>query len=102
MKKIMLSISLVLLVAAFSGAEAADDRDFRDGLKYYNGKNYTAAVKKLQAFVDKKPDATAYYLIGYSLYKLRKFSEAEEYFREAYLIDPEFTLEKAGLINKSS
>jgi TolA-binding protein len=102
MKKIALSITLVFLFAALSGAASLDDSDFRSGLDHYNKKNYAAAAKKFQEVVNKKPDATAYYLIGYSLYKLGKFSEAEEYFRQTYLIDPEFSPEKVGLVNKSS
>jgi TolA-binding protein len=101
MKKIVLGISIAV-VAFFAGAVNADDRDFKAGLGYYNSRNYTAAAKKFQDYVDKKPDAKAYYLIGYSFYKLGKFSQAEEYFREAYLIDPDFSPEKAGIVDKSS
>jgi len=102
MKKLGLIIALFLLFSAVSDGAVPSDQEFRSGLKLYNSKNYKAAVKQFQEYVDKKPDPTAYYLIGYSLYKLGKFSEAEEYFSQAYLIDPEFSLEKAGLIEKTS
>jgi TolA-binding protein len=101
-KKIGLIIAMFLLFSAVSGGATPNDGEFRRGLKLYNSKNYKAAVKQLQEYVSKKPDPAAYYLIGYSLYKLGKFSEANEYFRQAYLIDPEFSLEKAGLIEKTS
>ena len=52
--------------------------------------------------MDKNPDPTAYYLIGYSMYELGKFSEADEYFSDAYLIDPEFSPEKVILTKKPS
>ena len=51
--------------------------------------------------MQKNPTPSAYYLLGYSLYKLGKFEEANEYFKEAYLLDPDFSLEKAGLIKKT-
>jgi tetratricopeptide (TPR) repeat protein len=102
MKKLGLIIALFLLFSAVSSGAVPNDTEFRKGLKFYNSKNYKAAVKQLQEYVNKKPDPTAYYLIGYSLYKLGKFSEANEYFRQAYLIDPEFSLGKVGLIEKTS
>lgn len=102
MKKLGLIIALFLLFSAVSDGAVPNDWEFRRGLKLYNSKNFKAAVRQLQEYVNRRPDPTAYYLIGYSLYKLGKFSEANEYFRQAYLIDPEFSLEKVGLIKKSS
>lgn len=102
MKKTGLIIVLLLLFAAVSGAAVTDDMEFRTGLKHYNDKNYKAAVILLKQYVDKKPDPAVYYMIGYSLYKLGNFNEAEEYFNEAFFIDPEFSLEKAGLIKQPS
>jgi hypothetical protein len=102
MKKTGLVIALFLLFISVSWAAVPDDKNFKTGLQYYNAKNYKAAVKQFSEYVNRKPDPTAYYLIGYSLYKLGKFSEADDYFKEAYLIDPEFSLEKVGLVKKSS
>lgn len=103
MKKVALVFVLLVLFAAVAGAAGpSDDKDFRTGLKAYNSKNYRVAIAYFKEYINKKPDPTAYYLIGYSLYKLGKFSEADEYFRDAYFIDPEFSLEKVGLIKKSS
>ena len=101
MKKSGLIIALFLLFSSVSAGAVPDDVEFRKGLKFYNSRNYKAAAKQLQEYVKNKPDPTAYYLIGYSLYELGKFSEANEYFSQAYLIDPEFSLEKAGLIEKT-
>lgn len=103
MKKVALVVVLLVLFAAVAGAAIPkDDKDFRTGLKSYNSKNYKAAIKYFKEYISKKPDPTAYYLIGYSLYKLGKFSEADEYFRDAFLIDPEYSLEKVGLVKKAS
>lgn len=103
MKKVALVMVLLTLFAAVAGAAIPnDDKDFKSGLKSYNSKNYKAAVKYFKEYINRKPDPTAYYLIGYSLYKLGKFSEADENFRDAYLIDPEYSLEKVGLIKKDS
>lgn len=102
MRKTGLIIALLLLFAALSDAAVSKDKEFRTGLKHYNNKNYKAAVRQFKEYVKSKPDPTAYYLIGYSLYKLGRFSEADEYFSEAYFIDPEFSLEKVGLIKKPS
>jgi tetratricopeptide (TPR) repeat protein len=103
MKKAALIMILFALFAAVAGAAIPnDDKDFRAGLKSYNSRNYEAAVKYFKEYINKKPDPTAYYLTGYALYKLGKFSEADEYFRDAYLIDPEYSLEKVGLVKKAS
>jgi hypothetical protein len=101
MKKVALIIALVVLFAAVSGAAVPkEDKDFATGFKYYNSKNYNEAIKHFKEYAAKKPDPAAYYLIGYSLYKLGKFSEADEYFKEAFFVDPDFSLEKAGLVKK--
>ncbi|MBI5633078.1 MAG: tetratricopeptide repeat protein [Nitrospirae bacterium] len=103
MKKVALVMVLLVLFAAAAGAAVPnEDKDFKAGLKSYNSRNYNAAVKYFKEYIHRKPDPTAYYLIGYSLYKLGKFSEADENFRDAYLIDPEYSLEKVGLIKKGS
>jgi len=103
MKKVPLVMILLVLFAAVAAAAIPnDDKDFRAGLKSYNSRNYEAAVKYFKEYINKKPDPTAYYLTGYALYKLGKFSEADQYFRDAFLIDPEYSLEKVGLVKKAS
>lgn len=103
MKKAALVMVLFLMFVSTAGAtNALDDKEFRTGLKHYNSKNYKEAVKYFKEYTSRKPDPTAYYLIGYSLYKQKRFDEADEYFKQAYLIDPEFSLEKVGLIKKTN
>jgi TolA-binding protein len=47
-------------------------------------------VERLKEYVSEKPEARAYYLLGYASYALNKDAEASGYFMQAYLIDPEF------------
>lgn len=103
MKKLMLSMVLFVLIAAVASATVpGEDKEFQSGVENYNTRNYETAVKHFQKYVGNNPDPTAYYLIGYSMYKLGKFSEADEYFKEAYLIDPGFSPEKAIPANELS
>lgn len=101
-RTVIFALFFLLATNGLGLAAVQDDKDFRAGLKHYNSKNYKAAVKQFREYLAKKPDPRGYYLAGYALYKLGKFSESEEYFREAFLIDPEFSLEKAGLMTKAS
>ncbi len=96
MKKGFFVIITVLSLLVVAAAAFADP-EYDAGLKDYYGRHYKSAVVRLKAYVEKKPDPAAYYLIGYSLYKLRRFHEATEYFNQAYLIDPNFSPEKYGL-----
>ena len=101
MKKLVFVITMffaLLLVSDTILAQA--DTEYVTALKYYNSGKYKGAVEHLKDYVKKNPDPAAYYLMGYALYKLKRFDEATEYFNEAYLIDPNFSLEKAGLIQK--
>lgn len=101
MKKLVFVITMffaLLLVSDTILAQA--DTEYDTALKYYNSGKYKEAVEHLKDYVKKNPYPAAYYLIGYALYKLKRFDEATEYFNEAYLIDPNFSLEKAGLIQK--
>ncbi len=96
MKKGFFAIIAFFLFLVFAAAAFAD-AEYDAGLKdYYHGR-YKSAVVHLKSYVEKRPDPAAYYLIGYSLYKLRRFDEATGYFNEAYLIDPNFTPEKYGI-----
>jgi TolA-binding protein len=98
-KTALILVLLMLLTAAAAGvAVASNGSDFTAGLKAYNTKNYSVAIKHFREYANSKPDPKAYYLMGYAFYMQGKFTEAEEYFRQAFLIDPDFSLEKAGLI----
>ncbi|HBU05808.1 MAG TPA: hypothetical protein DEA95_04350 [Nitrospiraceae bacterium] len=103
MKKIIFAVLMFFaLSAVYDTPFAAENSEYSKALKYYNSKKYKEAVEVLKEHVQKAPSAVDYYLMGYALYKLGKFEEANEYFKEAYLLDPDFSLEKAGLIKKTS
>lgn len=66
---------------------------YEDAVKAYQKGDYKKTVMILEEYVKQHPTAEAYYILGYSNYKLKKFKAAERYFNEAYLIDPEFKTE---------
>jgi hypothetical protein len=76
---------------------AETDAEYDKALKYYNSGKYREAVELFKNYIQTKPEPSAYYRIGYALYKLRKFTEADEYFKMAYLIDPMFSPQQHGL-----
>jgi len=69
----------------------AEEDTLAKGLAAYMKRDYGSAVAHLREYVAHQPDAEAYYLLGYASYKLKQMKEAAEYFRESYLIDPNFT-----------
>lgn len=84
---VLIGVILITLASfAFSQEEA-----YEKAVNAYLKKDYKKAVEYLKEYVARKPDAGAYYLLGYASYKLKNRAEASEFFREAYLIDPEFS-----------
>lgn len=88
-------VSLLIPIVTFSMIATfpvfAQEETYDKALKAYLKKDFKTAAKHLREYVEKKPDAGAYYLLGYANYKLKHRKEAAENFREAYLIDPGFT-----------
>ncbi|MDO8746782.1 MAG: tetratricopeptide repeat protein [Thermodesulfovibrionales bacterium] len=102
MKKIVfVALMIFALSAMYDTPFAVENSEYSRALKYYNSKKYKEAVELLKEQVQKNPSPSGYYLLGYALYKLGIFEEANEYFKEAYLLDPEFSIVKAGLIKKT-
>lgn len=92
MKRIVLIILTTLVLLSFAiTALAITNSEYEKALKYYNAGKYSEAVKLLKEYVQKNPDPAAYYRIGYGLYKLKNFEESNEYFEEAYFIDPSYS-----------
>lgn len=91
---------LFALVAVTTPMPVWADSEYDTALQYYYKGRYEEAVKYLKEYVERKPDPSAYYLIGYSLYELGRYKEANQYFEEAYLVDPNFSPEKSGLTEK--
>jgi hypothetical protein len=106
MKKIAFIVIMSFVLLAVSDTilaktdTAKTDSDYDNALKYYNSKKYKEAVRIFKEYIKKKPDPSAYYRIGYALYELRKYDEATEYFKAAYLIDPTFSPELIGYTQK--
>ena len=83
-----------------TGVFAQKGSEYDKALQYYDSGNYREAVKLLRSYVKNNPDASAYYRLGYGLYELGKFAEADSYFKQAYLIDPTFSPEPGGTPKK--
>jgi len=96
MKTITVVATLFLVLAFVSSVFAEKGPEYDKGLQYYDSGNYKESVRIFQDYVKKKPDAAAYYRIGYGLYMLGQYNEAETYFKQAYLIDPAFSPGPAG------
>jgi hypothetical protein len=98
MKHITFAIIVFFSVLIMANVILAEtNAEYDKALTYYNSGKYKEAITLLKEYVKKKPDPSAYYRIGYASYKLGKFSEANEYFKMAYLIDPQFSPKKYGL-----
>jgi len=87
----------LLIVAALLIAASGASADYAGGVSLYKKQHYAACIQQLQAHTEKTPDPRAFYLMGYASYKLRDFSGAREYFRKAYLIDPNFRPSSLGI-----
>ncbi|MEW6066822.1 MAG: tetratricopeptide repeat protein [Nitrospirota bacterium] len=94
MKKALFIIMCFALFASTNTIFAAEmDNEYDKALKYYNSGKYQEAVELFKEYVKKNPHPDAYYRIGYALYELGKFDEANKYFKDAYLIDPAYSPE---------
>ncbi len=99
--KASLYVFFALLTAlAVCSQTYADSKDLQQGLRYYGKKDYRSAEKYLKNYTSVTPDPAAYYLLGYAEYKLKKFDEANRYFKEAYLIDPDISARTAYVTKK--
>ena len=97
MRRSFFVLVVLFVIFTVTAPVLGQESEYDTGLKYYYNGKYEEAIKHLRDSVNKKPDPAAYYLIGYSFYKLGKFKEATPYFEEAYFIDPNFSPEKSGL-----
>lgn len=70
---------------------SAQEEAYEKAIQAYLKKDFQGAARLLREYVEKRPDAVAYYLLGYANYKLKNRQEAAENFRAAYLIDPDFS-----------
>jgi hypothetical protein len=92
MKKVAFVFILFFALFVVSNSILAKiNSEYAEALKYYNSGKYEEAVSLLKEYVKKKPEPVAYYRLGYALYEMEKYDEANEYFKEAYLINPEIS-----------
>jgi len=87
MKKSFCIILVTLSLFVICGHASAD---YAAGVTAYKKHQYAECINQLQAYTDKTPDTRSFYLMGYASYKLRNYEQAKEYFRKAYLLDPNF------------
>ncbi|MGE5893055.1 MAG: DUF5684 domain-containing protein [bacterium] len=99
-KSVFLSVLILSCLLTWGIVAAQTTDEYQEALRYYEKGNFSEAVNYLKMYVDKKPDPSAYYLLGYSLYKLGRHSEASEYFKQAYLIDPNFSPQQMEYFKK--
>lgn len=69
----------------------ADILSYEEAFSFYKKGDYKNASELLKKYVQQKPDPCAYYLLGYSYYKMKKYSDSAKYFNEAYIIAPELS-----------
>lgn len=89
-------VTLLFFVSSGFAQQSAYDK----ALDAYSKKEFKAAIEYLKEATAEKPDAQAYYLLGYANYKLKNFKESADYFSEAYLLDPEF--DPTAIFDKSA
>jgi len=89
----ILIISLSLMVAP-GVLNAQPNGTYDRALYLYKKGDFKKAVNELRDYLQKRPEPSAYYLMGYALYELGRYQEAMKYFDEAYLVDPDFKPEK--------
>jgi tetratricopeptide (TPR) repeat protein len=92
--KILIKLFVLLLLLLVSAKAGAAGESYEKALRLFKARDYKNAVVYLEQYVAQRPDPAAYYMLGYSCYKLREFHKAREYFNAAFLIDPDFTYHK--------
>ena len=75
--------------AAPIGQPAGDS--FATGLSAYQKQDFTAAVQNFESVVQSNPQsADAYFYLGYSLYKLKRFAESRQVFTRLYALQSNY------------
>jgi len=96
----MIMISCIIAIIAFviasvaptaEAAKAKQLSDLEKATQYYNKGKYEQAIPLLKKHIETKPEPDALYMLGYSLYKLGRHEEARKYFKESYLVAPEYS-----------
>lgn len=90
-KSFFVTLCLFTLLIVSLPVTALANEEFDRAVEKYGQGRFQEAIEILTVYVEKNPEPAAYWLIGYSFYKLKRFDEADEYFKSAYLIDPDFS-----------
>lgn len=102
MRIFIIFLTLLSLLAIYNSKVYSVNLE--EAIILYQKGNFKKCIKYLEDYTKTLPDPRAYYLLGYSYYKIKKHSESMKYFKEAYLIDPEFSpaksIWKANLTSK--
>ena len=89
-------LNLLIVAALLMSVSSIASADYATGLSLYKKQQYAECIRQLQRYTEKTPDPRAYYLMGYASYKRKDFSGAQEYFKKAYLIAPNFRPSSLG------
>ncbi|MEE8328380.1 MAG: tetratricopeptide repeat protein [Thermodesulfovibrionia bacterium] len=85
---------MFLLLIPFSVCIAnntSDSTSLKKAYSLYAQGKMESAIEIMEDYVKRHPDPNVLYFIGYSYYELKKMDTAMKYFRQAYLIDPDFS-----------
>lgn len=89
MRKIILLVLMMVIIS--SSLCLANDVPLQKAYSYYFQGKMVEAIAIMEDYASKHPDARVLYFIGYAYYELKDFRNANRYFRDAYLVDPDFT-----------
>jgi len=85
-----------LMILAMNTAVFAETDLYTNAVSAYHQGNFVRAIQLLEKYVQQKPNANAYYFLGYAHYKTKNYLESVKYFREAYMIDPKVSPVPSG------
>jgi tetratricopeptide (TPR) repeat protein len=92
MKKIYISVIMFFALVAVSDTILANvNNEYDTALQYYYKGKYEKAIRLFKVYAKDNPVSSVYYYIGYALYKIKKYDEANKYFKMSYLVDPTFS-----------
>ncbi|MBF0542298.1 MAG: tetratricopeptide repeat protein [Nitrospirae bacterium] len=94
MKILIISALIIMILFTAQLLMAVEDQDLYNAIQSYKTKHYAKAIESLDLVISRDPIPQAYYLKGYSLYKLNKNDEAEKNFKEVFFLDPEFNVDQ--------
>jgi TolA-binding protein len=86
-----------LLILAMSTAVLAETTLYTNAVSAYQRGDFSKSIQLLEKYVQQKPNANAYYLLGYAHYKTKNYLKSVKFFREAYIIDPKVSPASSGM-----